>query len=98
MGGIAYLVLRDMRGEPVDFGMMFKGFEKFVPLMVVGLIQAIPGIIGQMVNYGAQFADIGLRGGGRGRSTSFYQASGPDLAISSGILVLIVVLSLAFMV
>lgn len=45
MGGFAYLVLRDMRNEPVDFGTMFKGFEKFIPLMFMGLIQAIPGII-----------------------------------------------------
>ena len=47
MGGVFYVVLREMRGEPVEFGMMFKGFEKFVPLMVVGIVQAIPEIIGQ---------------------------------------------------
>jgi hypothetical protein len=33
MGGFAYIVLRDLRNEPIDFGMLFKGFEKFVPLM-----------------------------------------------------------------
>ncbi len=38
LGGVYYVLLREMRGEPVEFGMMFKGFEKFVPLMVVGLI------------------------------------------------------------
>ena len=27
MGGFSYLVLRDMRNEPVDFGMLFKGFD-----------------------------------------------------------------------
>src|SRR3954468_7443036 len=32
-GGVFYVGLRDMRREPVDFGMMFKGFENFVPLM-----------------------------------------------------------------
>lgn len=51
MGGFTYLVLRDMRDEPVDFGMMFKGFEKFIPLMFMGLIQAIPGIIYQLVGW-----------------------------------------------
>ena len=60
MGGVYYVVLRDMRGEPVDFGMMFKGFEKFVPLMVVGLIQSVPGIIAQIVQYGVRFAELGL--------------------------------------
>src|SRR5690242_14590825 len=44
MGGFYYLVLRDMRDEPVDFGMLFKGFDKFLPLMIVGLIQIAPSI------------------------------------------------------
>ena len=62
LGGVYYVVLRDMRGEPVDFGMMFKGFDKFVPLMVIGLIQAIPEIIGQGLRVAGQFAQIGLGG------------------------------------
>ena len=48
MGGVYFFALRAMRNEPIEFGMMFKGFEKFVPLMVIGLIQSIPGIIGQV--------------------------------------------------
>jgi hypothetical protein len=98
MGGVFYVALRDMRGEPVDFGMMFKGFEKFVPLMVIGLIQAIPGIIAQIVQYGVRFAELGLGGsGGRGSST-FFQSSGLDIALSGGILAIVVVASLAFMI
>ena len=51
MGGFAYMVLRDLRNEPLEFGMLFRGFEKFVPLMVLGLIQAIPGILFQVLQY-----------------------------------------------
>lgn len=62
-GGIYYILLRDMRGEPIDFGMLFKGFEKFLPLMVVGLIQSIPAIISQIIQYtfdlGRLFATVG---------------------------------------
>lgn len=58
MGGFSYLVLKDMRNEPVDFGMLFKGFEKFVPLMVIGLIQAIPGIILQVIQYTVDLASL----------------------------------------
>jgi hypothetical protein len=75
MGGFAYLVLRDMRDEPVDFGMIFKGFEKFLPLMVVGLIQAIPGIIFQIIQW---TVDIGKMATG-GRSQSASQM--PDLSM-----------------
>ena len=43
--GIFYTLLKAMRGETIDFGMMFKGFEKYVPAMVVGAISAVPQIV-----------------------------------------------------
>jgi hypothetical protein len=49
--GVYIVMLRERRGEPVEFGMMFKGFEKFVPAMVIGLLQSIPGIIMQIVQF-----------------------------------------------
>jgi hypothetical protein len=58
MGGLAYLVLRDSRNEPVSFGMLFKGFEKFLPLMVVGVIQAVPSIIYQAIDYASRAAEL----------------------------------------
>jgi uncharacterized membrane protein len=67
LGGFYYIVLRDMRGEPVEFGMLFKGFEKFVPLMVVGLISSIPGIIFQVLRFTVNLSNlVGTRGAGSG--------------------------------
>ena len=43
--GFYYVMLRQYRGEQVEFGMMFKGFEHFVPAFVVGLISMIPGVL-----------------------------------------------------
>lgn len=97
MGGVYFVVLRDMRGEPVDFGMMFKGFEKFVPLMVVGLLQSIPGIVAQIFQYTIDFSRIMIdarRGGGM----DFYQASSGDLALSSGLVIVSIVVGLVFFV
>ena len=79
LAGFYFVVLRDMRGEPVDFGMMFKGFEKFVPLMAVGLIQQIPAIIFQVLRF---TVDIGqLIGVGKfppsGRGTFLQGHSSP---------------------
>jgi uncharacterized membrane protein len=74
MGGFAYVVLRDMRDEPIDFGMLFKGFEKFLPLMILGVIQAIPGIIFQVLQW---TVDLGrLMSGRMDTDTQFYQSSG----------------------
>ncbi len=97
MGGVYYVALRDMRGEPVDFGMMFKGFEKFVPLMVVGLLQSIPGIIAQIVQYSVRIAGLGLGSRGNG-DFQFFQMSDRDFALSGGLMVLFAVLFIVFMV
>ena len=97
MGGIAFVVLRDMRGEPVEFGMMFKGFEKFVPLMVIGLIQSIPGIIGQVIQYGVRFASLGLD---RGRGSRNFFAPSDTVApwLAGGMLVVVIVVAFAVMI
>lgn len=92
MGGIAYIVLKDMRDEPVDFGMLFKGFEKFVPLMVVGVIQAIPGIIFQIIQWTVDLSR--LAGGSRVGDATFYQSGGVEplqAALAGGIFVLFLV-------
>lgn len=81
MGGFAYIVLRDLRGEPTEFGMLFKGFEKFLPLMVLGLIQSIPGIVFQVVQWTVDLGSFGTYGGG----SDMYQSDTPA-AIQTGIM------------
>ena len=89
LGGFYYVVLRDMRGEPVDFGMLFKGFEKFVPLMVVGLIQAIPGIILQILQYTVDIARLAGVGSSRGAGT-FFQSDTPGFGALQGLSIVFV--------
>jgi len=60
LGGIYYVAARGHRGESVEFGMMFEGFKKFVPLMAVGLIQAIPTILATILNTGLNFGRLGI--------------------------------------
>jgi uncharacterized membrane protein len=96
LGGIYYVVLRDMRGEPVEFGMMFKGFEKFVPLMVIGLIQMIPEIIAQILRVVVQVGNIGLSGG-KDRDFDFFAPNGPEL-LASGLLIVVAIVALVLIV
>ena len=42
-GCFAYIVLRDANEDPVDFGTFFNGLEKFLPLLGISVIQALPG-------------------------------------------------------
>src|SRR5262245_50408157 len=84
MGGFAFIVLRDLRNEPVEFGMLFKGFEKFVPLMVIGLIEMIPAVIFQIMQYTVDFARIGLNNG-RG---SDFESSGLAAGLTFGYMII----------
>ena len=89
MGGFYYIGLRDMRGEPVDFGMLFKGFDKFVPLMLAGLIQQVPGIILTIIQYTVDIARlVGIQGP---PDVNFYQPSSDILASITGAVVAIVI-------
>src|SRR6267142_2182657 len=45
MIGIFLCLLQKQRGEPVEFGTLFKGFEQFVPGLVVAALKMIPVII-----------------------------------------------------
>lgn len=101
IAGIYYVLLRDMRGEPIDFGMMFKGFEKFVPVMIVGFIQAVPTIIFTILQYALDLTRLatqilGQQGIGRG---DFYQSpDGTEIAIAGGLLAVYIVVIVAYFI
>ena len=79
VAGIYFVCLKQMRAEQIEFGMMFKGFEVFLPAMVVGIIIAIPEIIGQGVRITINVADISMQGRG---------SDGRQAALAGGILLL----------
>jgi uncharacterized membrane protein len=97
MGGFSYLVLRDLRDEPIDFGMVFKGFEKFVPLMVLGLIQAVPGIIFQILQYTVDFASL-MGAPPAAGGTDFFQGSGGPSPLQTGMITGMIVLFVVYMI
>jgi hypothetical protein len=94
--GVYYCFLKEMRGEPTALGEMFKGFDNFVPTMVVGIIAAIPEIIGQGVRLSANLADLGIKSAGSGSSGDFFQLGGEQQTIlAGGLLVFIIVVGTA---
>ncbi len=98
LGGVYFVILREMRGEPVEFGMMFKGFEKFVPLMVIGIVQSIPEIIGQILRITVDLGRLGLTGGGGRGNGNFFQSSDAAPLLAGGLLILAIVVGLVFLV
>jgi hypothetical protein len=86
MGGVFYCFLKAMRNEQVEFGEMFKGFENFVPLMVIGIIQAIPEIMAQGIRISVNVADFGLKNADR----TLYQAD-PSRLLASGLVLFLIV-------
>ena len=68
MAGIYLGYFRKMRGEPVEFGTLFKGFDYFAQSLIAALIQAIPMVIVIVPMYILMFVFMMLsvpRGGGR---------------------------------
>lgn len=45
MVGLFLCLFQRQRGQPVDFGLLFKGFDQFVPGLIVTAIKVIPVII-----------------------------------------------------
>jgi uncharacterized membrane protein len=97
LAGVYFVALRDMRGEPVDFGMMFKGFEKFVPLMTVGLIQAVPDIIGAILGFVLNIGQLFVTGLDGGRNRDFFAPSDPNFAVFGGLAFLILLVAVGFL-
>jgi uncharacterized membrane protein len=97
MAGVFYVLLTRMTGQYVSFGMMFKGFDKFVPTMIVGLIQAIPGVIFQVVrlttDIGANIFQAIQHGNER-----YYAAPNTDVLVAGGLSVIILLLGLVIFV
>lgn len=78
MTGVYYCFLKQMDNEPVEFGMMFYGFNKFVPTMVLGLISSIPGILSTILQWVFRLSTLMSDGPPR-RSGDFYQAGAPSI-------------------
>ena len=68
MVGIYLCFFRRMRGEPVEFGHLFKGFDYFAQSLIAALIQMIPMVIVMVPLYIIMFAFMIVsvpRSGGR---------------------------------
>ncbi|MEZ5305810.1 MAG: hypothetical protein R2684_01560 [Pyrinomonadaceae bacterium] len=56
--GLSYLILYQLRGGRPEFGMISKGFSKFVPAMVIGLIFMFPTALDTIFRLGVMAIDI----------------------------------------
>lgn len=56
MVGVYMCYFRRMRGEPVDFGLLFKGFDYFAQSLIAALIQMIPLVVVMVPAYIIMFA------------------------------------------
>ena len=68
MVGIYLCFFRRMRGEPVEFGNLFKGFDYFAQSLIAALIQMIPMVVIMVPFYIIMFVLMMTsmpRGGGR---------------------------------
>jgi hypothetical protein len=104
MVGIYLCFFRKMRGEPVEFGMLFKGFDYFAQSLIAALIQMIPMIVVMVPLYIIMFAFMVTsmpRGGGRmdpdETSRFIFTFLGFELVFVTVILTVAIIVSLFFL-
>lgn len=93
--GIYYTLLKRMRGEQIDFGMLFFGFQRFLPAMVVSLFVTLPYIILQFAQLFVNVANVaaGLSNeGGRNDSLSAIQGILAGMSVALFFLIFFVII------
>jgi uncharacterized membrane protein len=78
MIGLFLCLFQRQRGQPVEFGLLFKGFDYFVPGLIVAAIKVIPVLILMIpfffIMFGTMMTTM-LRGGLNPDETSGFMAS-----------------------
>ena len=78
MCGLYLCLLALMRGERVEFGLLFKGFDHFVPSLIATLIQLVPVLIVLVPAYLVFIALLVMTGAA---GVSDREAAGPALGV-----------------
>jgi len=102
MAGIFICLLQRQRSQPVEFGTLFKGFELFVPGLIVTVIKMIPIVILMVPFYIIMFAIMGAtmpRGQASPEDMSRFMASffGFEIVFVSVVIVVSIAIEIFFM-
>lgn len=65
MCGMYLCLLRKLRGQPVDFGMLFRGFDYFTQSLIPAALQFLPGLVMFIIYFIILFAFIATAPQGR---------------------------------
>jgi uncharacterized membrane protein len=105
--GIYFAISRKMRNEEVSFDNLFKGFQIFVPAMVVGLIESALPLLNDIVSLFSNTTQIllqmlDLEGKFPQFERTSFVASDPNVALAGGaagfIIVLVIVMAAVFII
>lgn len=90
MCGLYLCLLAQMRREPVEFGLLFKGFDYFVPGLVAAAIQTVPAfILGFVIGSFSVILSIALSAG-----QQYPRSEGPPAIL----VIMIVILAIITMI
>ena len=96
MCGVYLCLLARMRGERIEFGLLFKGFDYFVPSLVATLVQLVPLMVILIPAYVIFFVSFVLAGAASAsRGAPSGPAIGTVVAVAFVVALLIMAVSLA---
>ncbi len=100
MCGIYLALFKTRRGEPIEFGLLFKGFDYFGDAVVATLLHMIPIVVvvvpSYIFMYVGMFAIVGISGNGEPNPGALLGFFGFLAVFWLVVVILLIVLSVAF--
>ena len=102
MAGVFLCLFQRQRNQPVEFGMLFKGFDHFVPTIIITVIKMIPIIILMVPFYiimmTVMFTTMPKRGSGPEDSSAFVMSFfGLEMVFFVVVMVVSILIEIFFM-
>lgn len=100
MCGIYLALFKTRRGEPIEFGLLFKGFDYFGDAVIAMLLHVVPLLLiivpAYILMYVGMFAIIGTAGNGQPNPGALFGFLGVFAIFWLVIMILMIILSVAF--
>ena len=101
MCGLYLTLLKTRRGEPVEFGTMFKGFDFFGPSLIATLLHVVPILVivipAYFLFYVSMVVSMAAQGGSDPNPAAFFGIMGAFGIFWLVVMVVIIIISIGFM-
>lgn len=101
MCGLYLTLLKTRRGETIEFGTMFKGFDFFGPSLIATLLHVVPILVivvpAYLLFYVSMIVSMAAQGGNDPNPAAFFGIMGAFAVFWLVVMVVVIIISIGFM-